>query len=1602
MRPQNVPSIQKLVCPEIPAGSALGQTLRRGGYSVDGDFMDKDEALAWAIMKKETELVKAIVKDGVNIDLRTGPYQTAALHVAVYAGSCEIISILKDAGASLEVKDGNGLTSLDIAASCGLHEVAELLCDLGADTECHCTLGRTPLHSAAQGGYTKIIQLLFYRNIDIDCRDNEERTPLAFASRCGKMQAVQLLVELGADISLRDKDGNTPMHYAAEHDHVTIVEYFIELGADLTVINNYGYTVLSLAAFGKAQQVVSLIVGLEGIDVNRKNHRSVIVPLIAAASSGSLEIARLLVTNGAFLEVTDYDEKTPLHYASIYGHAEVAKFLLDKGANIESRSIAYQRTPFLLAAIREKIEVVRLLARYGADREAKDSDGHCALHYVALTANNILLRCLLNIGVDMEAELPNGATVLEHANAAGKTEIVSLLVEHGANIMVKWKEKCSVAQRPLSDQLIACAKHGNVIQITRLLDEGVDIHVLSTFGRSALSVAAEYGHQDVINLVLARGGILDFQDASGETALWWASHCNHIGVVQRLLELGAQVDLTDSDGNTPLCVACQKGLVNIVKCLLEAGSDPNTMTNYGMTPLLLAATANHMDVVGLLIGKGFVTAEQTGPAINGGTGSDGLINIMRHFCDLYGRDRKFEHLGLDKNIAKNASHPRQYGTTHYDSVESLIFEDESLEYASSEQNEIDSPDNGGDPIYGEHLALAASKGHVPEMLSLIKAGANVDGSNRVAIPLLCAAFQNEERAVKTLIENGAQVDRVDHRQNTALCIAAHQGYTTIINLLCQYNANIDHKGENEMTPIAFAVLGEHADAVEILLDRGARTEFRDGNLNLLDGAVFRGSEPVIEVLLRKGAKVRAVDETGYTPLLTAVEKGNRNVAEFLLKNGAGLDFVPGSKCSPMLEAINSGQAVMVELLAKYGADVNHLEDTDRTPMIVAAQSGKDMVVQSLIDMGADLGGQDDRCRTALSYANENSQKSTVKLLLQAQALRRDCQYMKKAEEQRKDPKTSFEYQPLSEGFIRVLELQRGKRGDVVSFSLIHVELSKPPSFEALSYEWKGKTGTVPTYCDGERILVTPNCCAALEILRCETETRLLWIDAICINQQDTTERGNQVSMMSGIYSKATSVLMWIGEDEDHSDRAFSSIPVLTRALQRLQKSPKFKHIPLNLTDKHLRLGLPEVQKLIEQLKPRVAPETWEAWRKLYRRSYFTRAWIFQEIILAGPRGTVMCGTQQCTWDTFKAATQVYETFHSDYDSSLEWIIILHDQYRLHQSLKLDLTLRAMSNFEAGDLRDKVYAALGLTFADWRDHHAWQPVQIPNADYTKSVNEVFINANRYIISLSDSVALWSVLDPINQSTATGGTKGLPSWAFDFGKPADTRGIPFPPENAEYEAFIRGHPTTTRTSLHVNGYVIDVVNSKIPITKDKGTMDLSVSGSQEDFEKGSVGTNLAALLRTLMSLGDCSADESMNFEAYVAWKLMMDNDTSEIFRAPPDSLQDRIGAWKTSSKELPDFDLSVCKNMERLHCYGYDLVYTEKGHFGLAPSREGNEGLVLAVVGGCRDLVLLRRKSSDQDTWYEYVSQVYMYGWTKDKIRTVEDLGGDLKEVRFEIR
>lgn len=191
------------------------------------------------------------------------------------------------------------------------------------------------------------------------------------------------------------------------------------------------------------------------------------------------------------------------------------------------------------------------------------------------------------------------------------------------------------------------------------------------------------------------------------------------------------------------------------------------------------------------------------------------------------------------------------------------------------------------------------------------------------------------------------------------------------------------------------------------------------------------------------------------------------------------------------------------------------------------------------------------------------------------------------------------YTPLPEGSVRLLRLLPSSDAEsriecrLLTFSMLNSEETHP--YEALSYVWGEEKAQDPIYIDSKARHVTANLYAALSCLRHYFLERVLWIDAVCINQDDTGEKNRQVQSMAKIYAKASRVIVWLGEATDDGARALEAIRIAAH-----------RHY-LGLTAAHEPDGL--VASAKGPARPPPSGEDREAVLRLLGRSWFRRVWV---------------------------------------------------------------------------------------------------------------------------------------------------------------------------------------------------------------------------------------------------------------------------------------------------------------------------------------------------------------------------------------------------------
>lgn len=144
--------------------------------------------------------------------------------------------------------------------------------------------------------------------------------------------------------------------------------------------------------------------------------------------------------------------------------------------------------------------------------------------------------------------------------------------------------------------------------------------------------------------------------------------------------------------------------------------------------------------------------------------------------------------------------------------------------------------------------------------------------------------------------------------------------------------------------------------------------------------------------------------------------------------------------------------------------------------------------------------------------------------------------------------SQYQYEELScESSFRLFRFEKSQpcsavRADEISIQLFEASFEHSPEFEAVSYAWGQDPPSSFITCNGKQLHVTPNVEAILRILCVQTiSVGIFWIDSICINQTNISEKNVQVPRMRSIYSEATRVWIWLGEGTHETKTAFSFI-----------------------------------------------------------------------------------------------------------------------------------------------------------------------------------------------------------------------------------------------------------------------------------------------------------------------------------------------------------------------------------------------------------------------------------------------------------------------------
>lgn len=541
---------------------------------------DKDgvTALMEAAAKGDLPVVAYLCDRPLEID-QTASSGATALWLAAGEGRTEVVRHLLEHGADPRVSRDDGISATMAACVGGHLPVVEALLDAGADVEERDGDQVTPLMNAAENGSLPLIEVLLGHGADAGAMSDSGFTPLIVAAAGGHLDVCKLFVEREkVDVNAMHESGVSALMYAAAGGHAEVVGYLVARGADVNAVHVQGGSALMEAATAGGLDVMKVLVEA-GADYHIKDNDAV-TPLMSAASQGHLNVTEYLVgEKGVGPDARANSGGTALMFAAGGGHLQVCKYLLEKGVDVNAAAIA---TPEYLNQINEAI------AAGNTDVEPH-TNGVTSLMVAALGGHSEVVKLLLEHGADPTMVDENGGTALENALKVKDIEAAQALVEAGASPDIRYEDDEGKKHNPLLDAL----HDKNEGFATALVQKGAPTGQKDRRGRTALVLAAEAGLASTVAALLAREDLapedLDAETKEGETALLRAAHQGHAEVVSLLVHHpGAKLHKRDKDGSNALMIAALRGHLGVVKVLLGKGFQVNRQNKQGHTALMFA------------------------------------------------------------------------------------------------------------------------------------------------------------------------------------------------------------------------------------------------------------------------------------------------------------------------------------------------------------------------------------------------------------------------------------------------------------------------------------------------------------------------------------------------------------------------------------------------------------------------------------------------------------------------------------------------------------------------------------------------------------------------------------------------------------------------------------------------------------------------------------------------------------------------------------------------------------------------------------------------------------------------------------------------------
>lgn len=398
------------------------------------------------------------------------------------------------------------------------------------------------------------------------------------------------------DVHIDNHNDNTPLILTEDNPHSPITNSLILHEA--TNREKESYLLLQACLKGKLKKVKSLVE--EGCNINVRNYRNR-TPLHYACTYNYPEIVQYLIEQGADVNAIDDDGDTPLHIAFSESRTDIAEYLIKKGADLDIKNknrrmplenskhqknsitindlIFYsadnsctRKTCVILNCNKENLDSISYFIKEVGNINVQGKYGDTLLHHACKNNYPEIMKYLISNNADIDAMNNSGETPLHIACTLGKLDIIQLLVENKANIN---------AQNNRDETPLHYACRGNHLEIVQyLIEQGADVNKEGLYSDSVLQLAEDYRHESIVSFLILHGAT----NNEGRSGLLLACHKGNLEIIKSLVKKGCDINIQDSNGDTPLHLACRAGAhFEVIKYLIDIGASLEIANNENET-----------------------------------------------------------------------------------------------------------------------------------------------------------------------------------------------------------------------------------------------------------------------------------------------------------------------------------------------------------------------------------------------------------------------------------------------------------------------------------------------------------------------------------------------------------------------------------------------------------------------------------------------------------------------------------------------------------------------------------------------------------------------------------------------------------------------------------------------------------------------------------------------------------------------------------------------------------------------------------------------------------------------------------------------------------